>query len=147
MKNQKLYGHILLTAIFSLSIVLANLIPVFAADPTGKVVTAVSVTGNSAVAARTIMEVVKVKPGDIVAADKIKQDMQAIYELGYFFDIVSNFNEVPEGVQVIYTVMENPVLQEIVIKGNTKVTTEKINRKYLRLILCIFNIYFLIQAL
>lgn len=127
MKIQKFYGHILLTAIFSLSIVLANLTPVFAADPTGKVVTAVSVTGNSAVAARTIMEVVKVKPGDIVAADKIKQDMQAIYELGYFFDIVSNFNEVPEGVQVIYTVMENPVLQEIVIKGNTKVTTEKIN--------------------
>lgn len=127
MKIQKFYGHILLTAIFSLSIVLANLTPVFAADPTGKVVTAVSVTGNSAVAAKTIMEVVKVKPGDIVAADKIKQDMQAIYELGYFFDIVSNFNEVPEGVQVIYTVMENPVLQEIVIKGNTKVTTEKIN--------------------
>ncbi|WP_378950972.1 outer membrane protein assembly factor [Pelosinus sp. sgz500959] len=127
MKTQKSYGHILLAAIFSLSIVLANLTPVFAADPTGKIVTSVSVTGNSVVTQKAIMEVVKVKPGDVVAADKIKQDMQSIYELGYFFDIVSNFNEVPEGVQVIYTVMENPALQDIVIKGNTKVTTDKLN--------------------
>lgn len=127
MKNRKFYGNLLLTAIFSLSIVLATLIPVYAADPVGKIVTSVSVTGNSAVAQDVVMSAVKVKPGDVVAADKIKQDMQTIYELGYFFDVVSNFNEVPEGVQVVYTVMENPVLQDVVIKGNTKVTTEKLN--------------------
>ena len=127
MKTQKNYGHILLAAIFSISIVLANLTPVFAADPTGKIVTSVALTGNSTVPGKDIMQVVKVKPGDVVEADKIKQDMQAIYELGYFFDIVSNFNEVPEGVEVTYTVMENPVLQDIVVKGNTKVTTDKIN--------------------
>ena len=127
MKTQRSYGQILLAAIFSISIVLAHLTPAFAADPTGKVVTSVAVTGNSVIAEKVIMEVVKVKPGDVVVADKIKEDMQAIYELGYFFDIVSNFNEVPEGVQVIYTVMENPVLQEVVIKGNTKVTSDKLN--------------------
>lgn len=127
MKNRKFYGNILLTAIFSLSILLATLIPVYAADPAGKIVTSVAVTGNSAVAENVVMGAVKVKTGDVVTADKIKQDMQAIYELGYFFDVVSNFNEVPEGVQVVYTVMENPLLQDIVIKGNTKVTVEKLN--------------------
>jgi len=126
MKTRKYYGHILLAAIFSLSMVLATLTPAYAADPTGKIVTSVAVTGNSVVTEKAIMEVVKVKPGEVVAADKIKSDMQAIYELGYFFDVVSNFNEVPEGVQVIYTVMENPVLQDIVIKGNTKVTVDKL---------------------
>ena len=84
MKNRKFYGNILLTAIFSLSIVLATLIPVYAADPTGKIVTSVAVTGNSTVAENVVMGVVKVKSGDVVTADKIKQDMQAIYELGYF---------------------------------------------------------------
>lgn len=126
MKTQKSYGHILLAAIFSISIVLATLTPAYAADPTGKTVTSVAVTGNSVVTEKAIMAVVKVQPGDVVAPDKIKQDMQSIYELGYFFDVVSNFNEVPEGVQVVYTVMENPVLQDIVIKGNTKVTTDKL---------------------
>jgi len=127
MKTQKLYGQILLVAIFSLSIVLATLVPAYAADPTGKVVTSVAVLGNTAVTEKTIMDVVKVKPGDVVTAEKIKADMQSIYELGYFFDVVSNFNEVPEGVQVVYNVMENPVLREVVVKGNTKVTADKLN--------------------
>jgi outer membrane protein insertion porin family len=126
MNRLKSYGHILLAAIFSLSIVLVNLNPVYAADPTGKVVTSVAVTGNSTVAEKSIMDAVKVKPGEVVEAEKIKKDMQAIYELGYFFDVVVNFNEVPEGVQLVYTVMENPLLQDVVIKGNTKVTTEKL---------------------
>ncbi|GMB01314.1 BamA/TamA family outer membrane protein [Pelosinus sp. IPA-1] len=127
MKIQKNYRHILLATIFSLSLVFSVLSPAYAADPTGKVVTSVSVTGNTTVAEKTIMDVVKVKPGETLTADKIKQDMQAIYELGTFFDVVSNFNEVPEGVQVVYTVMENPVLQDIIIKGNTKVSTDKLS--------------------
>lgn len=126
MKRLKSYGHILLLAIFSLSIVFVNLSPAAAVDPTGKVVTTVTVTGNKMVETSAITTVVKVKPGDIASTDKLKQDLQAIYELGYFFDVVVNFTEVPEGVQVVYTVMENPTLQGVVMKGNTKVTTEKL---------------------
>jgi outer membrane protein insertion porin family len=127
MKTQKIYRHILLAAIFSLSLVFSILAPAYAADPTGKIVTSITVTGNTTVPESTIMGVVKMKPGEALTADKVKQDMQAIYELGTFFDVVSNFNEVPEGVQVVYTVMENPVLQDIVIKGNTKVSSDKLN--------------------
>ncbi|MDF2635228.1 MAG: surface antigen [Pelosinus sp.] len=127
MKIQTNYRHILLAAIVSLSLVFSILAPAYAADPTGKIVTSIAVTGNNTVAQETIMGVVKMKPGEALTADKVKQDMQAIYELGTFFDVVSNFNEVPEGVQVVYTVMENPVLQDIIIKGNTKVPTDKLN--------------------
>lgn len=126
MRTQNKYGQILLAAIFSLSVLLGTFSPVYAADPTGKIVTSVDVTGNSTVATKAVMDVVKVKPGEVVTADKIKQDMQSIYELGYFFDVVSNFNEVAEGVQVVYTVMENPVLQDIIIQGNTKISAEKL---------------------
>jgi len=117
----------LLAAIFSLSLVFSILVPAYAADPIGKIVTSITVTGNTTVPEATILGVVKMKPGEALTADKVKQDMQAIYELGTFFDVVSNFNEVPEGVQVVYTVMENPALQDITIKGNTKVSTDKIN--------------------
>ncbi|MBC8016164.1 MAG: BamA/TamA family outer membrane protein, partial [Sporomusaceae bacterium] len=127
MNSLKSYRHILLAAIVSLSIVLVTLNPVYAADPTGKTVTSVAVTGNATVTEKSITDIIKVKPGEVVDAEKIKQDMQSIYELGYFFDVVANFNEVPEGVQLVYTVMENPLLQDVVIKGNTKVTTEKLN--------------------
>lgn len=126
MNTKRRYGQILLAAIFGLSLLLNAIAPVYAADVTGKTVTAVSVTGNKVIAESTVMAAVKIKPGDTLSPEAIKADMQAIYELGYFYDVVTNFNEVPEGVQVVYTVMENPVLQDIVIKGNTKVTTDKL---------------------
>jgi len=100
--------------------------PVMAEDLSGKTITSVSVTGNNAVPESTIMAVVKVKPGDVLQAENIRQDLQAIYELGYFFDVVANFTAVPEGVKVEYTVMENPVVNDIVFKGNTKVTEDKL---------------------
>ncbi len=127
MRNQTNYRHMLLAAIISFSFMFSILAPAYAADPTGKIITSITVTGNHTVSEDAIMGVVKIKPGETLAADKVKQDMQAIYELGTFFDVVSNFNEVPEGIQVVYTVMENPVLQDIIIKGNTKVSSEKLN--------------------
>ncbi|EAX47477.1 surface antigen (D15) [Thermosinus carboxydivorans Nor1] len=127
MTRTRRYGLLFFAAIFALSIVVGALTPAFAADLTGRTVTAVAVAGNKAVAESTIMAAVKTKPGDILSADKIKEDMQAIYELGYFFDVVANFTEVPEGVKVVYTVLENPALQDVVFKGNTKVTTDKLN--------------------
>ena len=127
MGNIRKIQSALFTVLFVCTVVLGATAPVFAAaDPTGKTVTAVKVTGNTTITEAEILGAVKTKPGDVVAADKIKQDMQTIYDLGYFFDVVANFNEVPEGVQVVYTVMENPVLKEVVIKGNTKVTTDKL---------------------
>lgn len=126
MTRNRRYGQLFLAAIFTLSIVLGALAPVMAADLAGRTVTAVAVAGNKAVAESTILAAIKTKPGDAFSADKIKEDMRAIYELGYFFDVVANFTEVPEGVKVVYTVLENPALQDVVFKGNTKVTTDKL---------------------
>ncbi|MDR7866209.1 MAG: BamA/TamA family outer membrane protein [Sporomusaceae bacterium] len=126
MKARRHFGHLLLSAVIALGIVLGSAAPSHAADLTGKRVTAVSVSGNTSVPDGDIMAVVKLKPGDTLSADKVQQDLRAIYELGNFFDVVSNFTEVPEGVKVVYTVMENPALKDIVVKGNSKVSTAKI---------------------
>ncbi|MGI6093081.1 MAG: BamA/TamA family outer membrane protein [Veillonellaceae bacterium] len=126
MRRTRRYGQILFAAIISLSIILTAAAPAFATDLTGKTVTAVEVTGNSAVDKAAITKAIQIKPGEALTPDKVKQDMQSIYDLGYFFDVVANFTEVPEGVKVVYTVMENPVVNDIVIKGNTKVTTDKL---------------------
>lgn len=126
MRKKRCYGHLLMAVFLSISLCLAAAGPAAAADLTGKTVTAVAVTGANFVPESIVMAAVKVRPGDSLSADKIKQDMQAIYDLGYFFDVTANFTEVPEGVKVAYQVSENPILTEIVVKGNTKVTTEQI---------------------
>ena len=124
--NTRRYGQLFVTVVFCLAFVLNSIAPASAADFTGKTVTAVTVTGNSTISERTILAVTKLKPGEVLTSDAVKQDMQAIYDLGSFFDVVVNFTGVPEGVKVVYAVKENPVLSDIVIAGNTKVTTDKI---------------------
>lgn len=126
MSTKKRYRQLLLAAILGLSVSLTGFAPASAADIAGKTVTAVKITGMSTVGENAVLAAVKTKVGDKADPETVKQDLQAIYELGYFFDVVANFTEVPEGIQVVYTVMENPQLNEIVIKGNTKVSTEKI---------------------
>lgn len=126
MSTKKRYRQLLLAAILGLSVSLTGFAPASAADIAGKTVTAVKITGMSTVGENAVLAAVKTKVGDKADPETVKQDLQAIYELGYFFDVVANFTEVPEGIQVVYTVMENPQLKEIVIKGNTKVSTEKI---------------------
>lgn len=113
--------------IFTLLIALQSI--AFAAtakDFEGKMVTEVNVTGNLAVPDSQVSAVLTVKTGDLLVLDKVKQDVQALYNLGYFADVLANFTEEPEGVKVTYTVLENPMLKDVVIEGNTKVTTDKL---------------------
>lgn len=104
--------------------------PAQAANPVSaylnKPIMSISVAGNNIIKQDDILAVTKTKPGDLLTEAAIKQDLQSIYEMGNFFDIVVNFQEIPEGVKVVYTVIENPILKDIVVKGNVKVDTNKI---------------------
>lgn len=120
------YSRFLVIAAVCVSLLVSAAPLAFAADFSGKTVTSVSVSGNSHVSSEQIMAPVKVKAGDKWELEKIKQDMQAIYDLGHFLDISVNFTEVPEGVKVVYNVVENPVWTDVAFKGNTVVPTDKL---------------------
>lgn len=95
-------------------------------DLNGKLITAITLTGNANIAEDVIRPAIRLKPGEKLATEAVRQDLQGIYELGYFYDVAAQFTVVPEGVKVNYHLSENPILKGIVIKGNTKLTTEKI---------------------
>jgi outer membrane protein insertion porin family len=120
MKATRFFG-LIITAFFTICILFSTGTPVYAADFTG-IVTSVSLTGNETIPEDRILAVTKVKPGDTFDSAKIQQDMRAIYEFGNFFDVSVKLTEVPEGIQVVYSVLENKPVKEIVFNGNTKVT-------------------------
>lgn len=95
-------------------------------DLLDKKVAFVEIVGASQISSDSILAVTRLKPGDIWAADKVKQDLRLIYEMGTFSDVTADFSLIPEGVKVIYNVKENPVLKGISIQGNSKVSKEKI---------------------
>lgn len=91
----------------------------------GKTITKQVITGNTVISESEIAAALKTKPGMELTEQGLNEDLSAIYDLGWFYDLRPEFKEVPEGVQVIYHVMENPAFTKVKITGNTVVDDKK----------------------
>ncbi|MBQ2246910.1 MAG: outer membrane protein assembly factor, partial [Selenomonadales bacterium] len=97
------------------------------ADIMGKTITAVKIEGESTVQEADIYAVLALKPGDVAETTALQTDLKAVYDMGYFYNASIDFQEVPEGVEVIYVVEENPVLQSVAFEGNISATAEELD--------------------
>ncbi|MBR2220287.1 MAG: BamA/TamA family outer membrane protein [Phascolarctobacterium sp.] len=93
----------------------------------GKTITKQSITGNTVLSEEEVLAVVKTKPGMELTEIGLSEDLGAIYDMGWFYDLRPEFKEVPEGVQVIYHVLENPTYSKLNLVGNTVIDKQKIN--------------------
>lgn len=91
----------------------------------GKTITKQIISGNTVISEAEIAAALKTKPGMEFTEQGLNEDLSAIYDLGWFYDLRPEFKEVPEGVQVIYHVMENPAFAGVKITGNTVVDDKK----------------------
>lgn len=116
--------------VIAASLMMANILTalplVHAAEFTNKAVTGINITGNETVQTDNILSVLKLKAGDSFSAETIKEDMSAIYALDAFYDVQANFIEVPEGINVTYSVIEKKPINSIHFSGNTQVTTDQL---------------------
>lgn len=92
----------------------------------GKTITKQSITGNTVLTEEAIKSVLSSKPGMAFSEALLAEDINSIYGLGWFYDIRPEFKKVPEGVQVVYHVMENPVYNDVKIHGNTTLKESKV---------------------
>lgn len=92
----------------------------------GKTITKQSITGNTVLTEEAIKSVLSSKPGMAFSEALLAEDINSIYGLGWFYDIRPEFKKVPEGVQVVYHVMENPVYRGVKIQGNTTLKESKV---------------------
>lgn len=92
----------------------------------GKTITKQIVEGNTSVPEADILAALKTKPGMQFSEAGLSEDLSAVYDLGWFYDLRPEFKLVPEGVQIIYHVMENPVYQKVDISGNTVLNSKKV---------------------
>lgn len=92
----------------------------------GKTITKQIIEGNKSVPEAEIAAALKTKAGMEFTEAGLSEDLSAIYNMGWFYDLHPEFKLVPEGVQVIYHVLENPVYQKVDIEGNTVLDKKKV---------------------
>lgn len=86
----------------------------------------IEIEGNQQVPAEEVLQVISTRIGDPLLEPRIRRDMQAIFDLGYFTDVRLDTRYAPGGVRIVFRVLENPVVQNIEITGNQLVPLDKL---------------------
>ena len=89
----------------------------------------IQVIGNDKIESSAILDQIKTKVGDLLSRPSLRKDMQSIYEMGYFTDVQVDVKETGEGPLVTFVVVEKPSIGQILVSGNEKIETSKIQEK------------------
>jgi outer membrane protein assembly factor BamA len=88
-------------------------------------VVSVDVSGNAHVPTDKILSVVRTRPGQPFDERLVREDLQSIFDLGYFSDQVPPLiRQRPDGIAITYRVIENPVIERITFTGNDHVPSD-----------------------
>ncbi|RAK09804.1 Beta-barrel assembly machine subunit BamA [Halanaerobium saccharolyticum] len=80
-------------------------------------ITKITVQGNDYVGDFEILNAVQTEVGDQTDQEALRADMQSVFDLGYFSDVNIVFENFEGGLNVIFEVVENPVLEAIELSG------------------------------
>jgi len=89
-------------------------------------VTLIEVQGNKRIETATILAKIKTREGGVFSPSQIKDDIKTLYQLGHFEDVQVKTEGFEQGLKVIFSVKEKPLLREILIEGNSELSTEKL---------------------
>lgn len=89
-------------------------------------VTQIVVKGNRRIEKDAILGVMQTREGEILAPANLREDLKAIYKMGYFTDVRLDASDTPEGRILTVLVKEKPAIREIMVEGNRKLKKDKI---------------------
>jgi outer membrane protein insertion porin family len=89
-------------------------------------VTLIEVQGNKRIETATILAKIKTKEGGVFSPALIKEDIKALYGLGHFEDVQVKTEGFENGLKVVFSVKEKPLIREITFEGNDELATEKL---------------------
>ena len=75
----------------------------------------IEIEGNVEIRTKEILDVIPFHVGDIISNDDLKEASQAIYDLGWFSEVIPTIDDAG---LLLFHLVENPVLKTIEITGN-----------------------------
>jgi outer membrane protein insertion porin family len=89
----------------------------------------IMILGNVKIEEGVIQGAIKSREGSPFSAQKVREDLRSIFELGYFTDVQVDIKSTPQGKEIIFIVVEKPSIKEVLITGNQKVKRDDIKEK------------------
>jgi len=131
------FKHCVAVGVVALLIMLCA--PVTAGAAEEVKVTFVEVQGNKRIETATILAKIKTREGEAFSPAQIKEDIKALYQLGHFEDVQVKTDGFENGIKVIFSVKEKPLIREITFEGNTEKDSEDLKKDLTILTRTAFN--------
>ena len=90
------------------------------------VVSSLEIIGSVNVPVNEVAKKIPIKVGGYFSKNKIIKGQRELLETGMYREVIPEVYQYPEGLVVVYSVIENPIINGVQIKGNTKYTTEEL---------------------
>jgi outer membrane protein insertion porin family len=89
-------------------------------------ITNISITGNETRETSALLPVLKSSVGEPFSAEKVNEDVKALYRVGIFQDVRVESTRTAGGVSLVFHVAEKPLVESIRISGNKEIANDKI---------------------
>ena len=96
--------------------------PVAAGTKVAKIV----IKGNKKIEVDAVTTRLLTKEGAAFDASRIREDVDALFKTGYFYDVVVSQDITPAGVELTYALTEKPSVVEINFEGNDELETDEL---------------------
>ncbi len=87
-----------------------------------KSVTAIEIKGNKSISTNTVISKMKTKIGMSYQENVVSDDLKRLYLLGFFSDIKIDSEDYKDGVKIVVTVKERPIIEKIAFFGIVHIT-------------------------
>lgn len=84
------------------------------------------IKGNRRIEKDAILGVMQTREGEIISPGRLRDDIKAVYKMGYFTDVKVDVSDTPEGRVLTLLVQEKPAIKQIIVKGQHKIKKDKI---------------------
>ncbi|MBC2850575.1 outer membrane protein assembly factor [Cetobacterium sp. 8H] len=95
---------------------------------TSLIVSSLEIIGSVNVPVNDVAKRIPIKAGGYFSKNKILKGQRELLETGMYREVIPDVYQYPEGLVVVYSVIENPIINGITITGNTKYSTEELKK-------------------
>ena len=83
-----------------------------------EMISKVLIEGNQAIEESAIRSQIKMKEGDMLSRQGLREDLKSVYQLGYFQDVRVERRDWDRGKAIVFVVEEKPIIRGIKFSGN-----------------------------
>jgi outer membrane protein insertion porin family len=89
----------------------------------------IRVEGNRRIEKEAILAMVDSKKGGGLNQEKLDKDLRAIFQMGFFREVLINMEDGPKGKIVIFSVVEKPAISKITYEGNNSIKDDDLTKE------------------